>query len=200
MPKLTKKQLLIFCVMLLLVDVVLIQLYVDYIEPYENMSVGVGIYRFKVCVISAIIACIVVLFKRRYSFIFLANIFMCAFLITFLWNNYIETHPFSSTKYYFEYKNKKYKLDIENNPDYYSISYPKDSIRFADLESEEEIDVIMRNTVYSSIHEKEGDSLLLYKDFDFETRLSSYMYFYKDTLIGFAEKEIKIKVTEIINE
>ncbi|MFT5891997.1 MAG: hypothetical protein ACI9Y7_002104 [Dokdonia sp.] len=200
MPKLTKKQLLIFCSILLLVDIVFIKLDIDHrIKPDLFMSGGLERYRIVIIFFNLVLTFIVLLFNRKYALLFLANTIVCGLLITFLWNLYLETHPFSMTKYWFEHKHKNYVLHVEKNPNAYIISYVKDSLCFADLNSRDEMDTIMRNTVRWGFLEKKEDSILLHKDFDFETRLSSYMYFYKDTLIGFPEKETKIKVTKINN-
>ncbi len=197
MPKLTKKQLLIFCVILVLVDVVLVQLYVGRIEPDSFMSNGLKFHRIRIIFLNLFLTFIVLLFNRKYALLFLANTIVCALLITFSWNYYLETHPFSRTKYDFEHKHKNYVLDIEKNPNSYIISYVRDSLCFVDLNFRDEMDTIMRNTVRWGFLKKKGDSILLYKGFDFETRPSSYMYFYKDTLIGFPERETKIKVIKI---
>ncbi len=199
MPTFTKKRLLIFCIILLLADIVFIKLYVDRIKPDPFMSVGLSSYRNRVIFINLIFAFIIFLLKRKYTLIFLTNAIVCGLLITFFWNYYIETHPFSSTEYRFDYRNKNYILGIDNNPDFYGISYARDSLCQVDIGSWDDVDIDIRNSIYLSMHEKKGDSILLHKDFNFETREYSYMYFYKDTLIGFPEEGTKIKVTEIIN-
>ena len=144
------------------------------------MDIGLRSYRISIIFLNLLVVFIVLLFKDKYALLFLANTIVCGLLITFFWNYYIETHPFSSTEYHFEYKNKNHILHIENNPDFYSISYAKDSIK----------------SIHLGMHEEKGDSTLL-KDWDYKKQQYINMYFYKDTLIAFQEKGTKIKVTEI---
>lgn len=200
MPKLTKKQLLALCSILLLADVVLIKLYVDHIEPYLHMDVTLSTYRIWIIFLNLIVAFIIFLFKSKYALLFLANTIVCGLLITFYWDYYIETHPFSMSEYSFEHDHCNYILHLEKNPDAFDISHVIDSLFLNLLTDREKIYLGIDSTIYLSGYEKKGDSILLHKDFDFETRQYSFMYFYKDTLIGFPEKETKIKVTEIIKE
>ena len=163
-------------VLILLIDIFLMKYWVSTIKPDPFMSIGVKSYRLEIFGINILIGIIVFFIRKRLSILFFINTIICYWIFSFFWNSWIENHPYSSTEYSFQIKNRKFVLGIDNNPDHFGIdeiiSESKDSL------------------ITIGMHEKMGDSLKL-------TSMQETMFFYKNQLIGFSTNPDAIELNKI---
>ena len=161
-------------VLILLIDVLLMKYWVSNIKPYAHMSVGVESHRLEIFSVNILIGIIAFFIKKRLSLLFFVNTIVCYWIFSFFWNSWIENHPYSTTEYTFNVKNRNFVLSIEKNPDHFGI----DEI----IESKD-------SNITVGMYEKEGDSLYM-------TSLQETMYFYNDYLIGFSQSPNEIKLNK----
>lgn len=141
------------------------------------MSLGVESYRLEIFGVNILIACLFFFLNKKYSIVFFINSFICYWLFSFFWNSWIENHPYTKTNYEFKIENRNFKLEISENPNYYSIYElkSKDSIQKMEM----------------GMNERIGDSILLQR---FKEGVIYDMYLYKNKLLGFPESPKPIEV------
>ena len=117
--------------------------------------------------------------NKKKSIIFFINTIISYVIFSFLWNTWIENHPYSEKHYSFNIENKKYILDISENPNLYEITLinpsPNDTINF---------------NIYG-LTEKNRDTTILIHWKGRDKKKIEKIRLYKDTLIGFPEKNNK---------
>ncbi|WP_062622945.1 hypothetical protein [Aequorivita aquimaris] len=177
--KITKSEIKILLgigILILLIDILLMKYWISTIKPDPFMSIGVESYRPHIFGVNILIGIIVFFFKKRLSILFFVNSIVCYLIFSFLWNSWIENHPYSSTEYSFQIEDRKFILGIDKNPDHFGIdeivSESKDSL------------------ITIGMHEKVGDSLKL-------TSMQEKMYFYNNKLIGFSINPTQIELNKI---
>lgn len=143
------------------------------------MSLGVESYRLEIFGVNILIACIVFFFNKKYSIVFFINYFICYWLFSFFWNSWIENHPYTKTSYEFKVENRNFKLEISENPNYYSIYELKSNDSIQKMEM--------------GMNERIGDSILLQ---GFKKGGIYNMYFYNNQLSGFPDSQNPIEVSK----
>ncbi|RBA28273.1 hypothetical protein [Flavobacterium tibetense] len=173
----SEKNIIIIAFLIILVDIFLMKYWISIIKPYPFMSLGVESYRLEIIGANILIACLVFFFNKKYSVVFLINSFISYWIFSFFLNSWIENHPYTKTNYEFKIENRNFKLEISENPNYYSIYElkSKDSIQKMEM----------------GMNERIGDSILLQ---GVKKGLIYNMYFYNNELIGFPENPKPIEV------